>query len=350
MQIITGQITTGREPVEAVSQRSRTRLPDATDFARLGRAIRRVLIVAVLATYPLLSMAFTRLRNRIAEVGGAVATTIVLVATMTAFAAAVLLPESGRDERIAAAMAATPPVHADQPAMLRGATPDAPPVAIPVAITPEAAWLPVRKPLPLFNLEAPEVENSDLSYRVLTRGKNARRDSLTWLARAERPASTRPLVHLSIERHEGGAPTFRPFFPDLAGRAAEDNLAIERISPASEVATKFGGFEVAEAMLATEQGLRSCLLFRRIDASGLSIAGWYCGSAERAADRVSLGCFIDRLDLIGAGSDRDLKQLFARAERERSKGCASVRRPGRKMTWLDHEAPVPPLKLSGKGR
>jgi hypothetical protein len=313
--------------------------------ARAIQGLRRAAIIAIMAAYPLARTTLMSWRDRLAEIGAAAASTMFVVAILTALGAALLLPETGERERVARALVATPPVL-PSPETLRPVLPEAAPVALAV----EENWAAVRRPVTMFNLEAPDIEGADLAYRVMIRGKHARRDSLTWLARADRAGAVRPLVHLAIERHETGAPTFRPFFPDLAARMAEQGLSIDRMSALGEVATKFGAVELADAVLATEQGLRPCLLYRRIESFGLAIAGWYCGSAERPADRVSFTCFLDRLDLIGAGQDRALKQHFARAERERSKACAGARRPGRKLTWLDHEAPVPALKLSQRGR
>jgi hypothetical protein len=83
--------------------------------------------------------------------------------------------------------------------------------------------------------------------------------------------------------------------------------------------------------------------------AGLTLAGWACGVAQRPLDRVALACFLDRLDLVGAGRDAALRTVFAEAERARVP-CASSRQSGKRLTWLDHEAPVPGLKLSARTR
>ncbi len=83
--------------------------------------------------------------------------------------------------------------------------------------------------------------------------------------------------------------------------------------------------------------------------SGLTLVGWVCGAAQKPVDRVALACFIDRLDLVGGGRDAGLRKVFAEAERAR-RPCVSSRQSGKRLTWLDHEAPVPDLKLSARGR
>lgn len=232
-------------------------------------------------------------------------------------------------------------------ATLRTASEQAPAPDILATRTTES-WLPVKRPIALYNLEGPETEATDFSLRVAMLGQYARQDAMHWSARADRIGPmTRPAIHMVVERFELRPQTFRPFFADIASRAAMQGVAIDRMNPVSEIMTKFGVIEAADAMLATEQGQLGCLLFRRIDTIGFALAGWYCGSAQRPADRVSLACFIDRLDLVGAGQDHVLKKYFAAAERHR-KSCSAARQPGRRLTWLDHEAPMPALKLSAR--
>ena len=204
-----------------------------------------------------------------------------------------------------------------------------PMVASAKAAKAEDVWVPVKRPVLLYNLEAPDVEASSLVYRVAMRGKSARQDMLTWVSRGQAGAGKfKPAVHLVVERFEQTSPTFRPLYSDIANRAAEQGISIDRMTPPQEIQTKFGSGQVADAVLSTEQGPLGCLVFRQIDTIGLVFAGWYCGSAQRPADRVSLICFIDRLDLLGAGQDAALKKHFAGAERNR-KSCAGARQSGR---------------------
>ncbi len=114
-----------------------------------------------------------------------------------------------------------------------------------------------------------------------------------------------------------------------------------------DIRTKFGPMEAAELSLKQENALLPCLAFRRIDMAGVTIVGWLCGTPQRPVDRVAMSCFVDRLDLIGGGRDQNLRKFFAEAERSRQ-NCPSSRQPGRKMTWMDHESPVPALKLTAR--
>lgn len=274
--------------------------------------------------------------------------TIVLSLVFSAWFAALVLPE--RDVIVVASPAVSAVVTAAEPVEV--SRDDVPPLArapIPPP-QPREVWTPVRKPFQIYHLEALDIEQAELIHRAATQDKHSRQDRYLWLNSQIRPGSQqRPAVLLVVERYERGLPTMRPFFPDLAFRAAELDIVIERLQGSDEVQTKFGAMQVADAILESDKARLACLAFRRIDTAGLVIAGWYCGTQARPADRVSFTCFIDRLDLVGAGQDHTLRRIFAEAERQR-KACPTQRQPGRKVTWLDHEAPLPALKQSQRQR
>lgn len=272
----------------------------------------------------------------------ATALTIVLSMVTAAWMAATVLPE-----RTASVQAEAKP----EPDQAMPAPPPQQPARPDIAIAARNdTWQPVRKAFAVYNVEAPDIEQAELVHKVATRDRTTRQDSYLWTNSQPKPGSLqRPAIHLVIERFELGLPTTRPFFPDLALRASDLGVSFERLQQADEVMTKFGAMQVADAVLDSERARMPCLVFRRADANGFVLAGWYCGSAERPADRVSFVCFIDRIDLVGAGQDQYLRRLFAQAERQR-RACPSQRQPGRKVTWLDHEAPVPALKLSQRPR
>lgn len=262
----------------------------------------------------------------------------VLALVSAAMMAALILPERDHDQTASIA-----------PPRLEAAAMPAPipEPALQLASLEQADWQAVRRPVQLYHLEGPEVEGTDLSYQVSSRGRDARRDLMSWRPRDGREES-RPTVIISVERFEGSQPTQRPFFADMASRASEQHLALERLSEISELRTKFGPMQVAEGLLKRDDKTTGCTLFRRLDTGGLVIAGWYCAPAKRPLDRVALSCFLNRLDLVSAGRDQELKRHFAEAERQRG-ACVSARQSGRRITWLDHEAPMPALKLSAKG-
>lgn len=271
---------------------------------------------------------------------------VVVGVIVTAFAAALFMPERVEPVQPAEAAASAEP----GPVNVAERKEPAPPPFTPASLSATPAqWQPVRKPMAMYHLESPDMVGLEMNYRVSMRG-SSRQDSLIWAPRAEAPGETRrALAQIIIERHEGNQTTERPLFADLAARAAEQHLVIERMARPQEMRTKFGPMEAAEATIRQEGRALSCIGFRRIDMAGLTLVGWACGAAQRPVDRVALACFIDRLDLIGGGRDAGLRKVFADAERARSP-CSSSRQSGKRLTWLDHEAPVPGLKLSARGR
>lgn len=263
-----------------------------------------------------------------------------------AFVLALVMPE--RSEPVWPAEAATTPESA--PIVVAERIEPPPPAFVAASLSAAPApWQPLRKPMAMYHLESPDLAGLEMSYRVSMRGKS-RQDSLIWLPKEDAAAELRrALVQIVIERHEGSPTTERPLFADLASRAAEQHLVIERMARPQDIRTKFGPMEAAEATIRQDGKALSCIGFRRIDMSGFTLVGWACGAAQRPVDRVALGCFVDRLDLVGGGRDAGLRKLFAEAERARTP-CASARQSGKRLTWLDHEAPVPGLKLSARGR
>lgn len=271
-------------------------------------------------------------------------TAILVVLSLISVGAALFLPDF--DD---APVASEVPAVALQLAMIEAA-PLAPVSETPAEpVKPVESWVPVKRPISVYNLEAPEIEAANLVFKVAMRGKTARQDMMTWTPRGDRKNALRPQVHLVVERYEAYAPSPRPLYSEFAMRAADQGASIDRMNSPDQVPSKFGSLDVAEAVLSTDQGALQCLLFRRAEALGLVFSGWYCGTGQHPADRVSLTCFLDRLDLVSAGQDIELKRYFANAERNR-RSCAGARQSGRRLTWLDHEAPVPALKLSAKGR
>jgi hypothetical protein len=224
-------------------------------------------------------------------------------------------------------------------------SPAAPKAVLPLEPRP---WRPVRQPIALFHLDSLEVSDLASTYRVSQR-EQARQDTLIWQMQGESAdrEARRSAALLVVERHEGAMPTEKPLFADLAMRAAEHRLVLERMASPLDIRSKFGPMEAAEVTFRQETGLLSCLAFRRVDMAGITLVGWLCGTPQRPVDRVSASCFLDRLDLVAGGRDATLRIYFAEAERARQ-NCPSSRQPGRRATWMDHDTPIPSLKLSAR--
>ena len=118
-------------------------------------------------------------------------------------------------------------------------------------------------------------------------------------------------------------------FLEAARRAAEAGFAVTRSSVPVPMATKFGPAETADILLSADGSEHACVAWRIIgEDAQLRLAGWQCGAAGKAIDRLTLACALDRLDLVGAGDDPALKAYFSRAERNRLPQCGSRNGPG----------------------
>lgn len=225
--------------------------------------------------------------------------------------------------------------------------------ALQPAIAPETirqeppAWRAVTRPFPMFALQAPEFAALSADYAVFQRGGD-RRDELLWRMDGE----SAPVIGLQAQmiavsqNAAAEAGTVDTLFTTAARSLAPYGLSIQRLGPVALVDTKFGPVEAADARLVDDGGvLRACLVFRRQGEDLPQIAGWYCAAADRVADRIGLQCWVDRLDLLGAGENLALKKAFAQAERRR-KTCPIGRAAGRKATWLDADSGKPPLKTT----
>lgn len=140
------------------------------------------------------------------------------------------------------------------------------------------------------------------------------------------------------------------FFVDLSRHAAESGYSIMRSAQATPVASKFGALESADMLVSDGETSRNCLAFRHVaDGFGFSFRGWLCGTPRRAADRQQLTCLIERVTLLAAGDDRQLRAHFSKAELQRQPQCLQpkLQAAGRKTSWLDPDQNLPALRRSG---
>lgn len=213
---------------------------------------------------------------------------------------------------------------------------------------PPPAWVDIVKPLPLFDLLAPELAKSPLVYtaRRLTQG-GGRQDSLTFGTLAS-PA------YLRLTLYRVGAETapVLPLGAALNTAATQAGLSLVAIGLPSEMATRFGPMQIAELRLADADAPGSatgvpCLGFRGLALSGgFRMSGFACGSESLPMARPTLACLIDRLDLNAAGDDQALSGFFAATELNRNPACAGtdLRPTAAHANWLDRNDAPPPLQ------
>ena len=219
----------------------------------------------------------------------------------------------------------------------------------PQAATPPPAsayWSEVNRPLALYDLSNTEFGANPRLEAKRHRTGGGRVDTLIFGQLAE---PKKPWLRLSLYRIGGEEPEQPTFFVEMARRAAESRLAIVRSDVPDAMPTRFGDVETADLTLETPAGRKSCVGFRfGADREDFRMSGIACGTAERPVDRAILYCTIDRLDLLGAGSDPAVRTFFAGAEAGRGKGCVQSRltAAAAQTNWLDAGGKQPPLRAT----
>jgi hypothetical protein len=176
------------------------------------------------------------------------------------------------------------------------------------------AWIDIPRPFRLFALNSPEWGRAPASYTAERhRDGGGRRDHLTFGAFG----ADRPWLHLTLYRAGSEDADPRPFFVDIARRAAPSGLAVARMSLPKALPTRFGTFDVAEFTLAGASGASGpstrCLGFRLADGQVLQIGGFTCGPPGAPIERSRLACTLERIDLVSAGDDKQLRGFFTGA-------------------------------------
>lgn len=204
-------------------------------------------------------------------------------------------------------------------------------------------WVAVPRPIAQFGLQSPELDRQQPTYEVRQSANGTREDVLAFGGFTE----TKPhlLMRVLTGRVEGELS--QPFVIALVRQAALRGMSVQRSGTPTMIETKFGPVETADATLSDGAASRACIGFRHEGvAAEVSFSGWWCGTAQRPADRQQLICLVDRLDLLSAGDDRTLRATFARTELNRQQACLPPRlsNTGRKTSWLDADGRAPPLK------
>lgn len=203
-------------------------------------------------------------------------------------------------------------------------------------------WSPVVRPIAMFNLDAPEFSRERPAYAARS-GAGAREDLLSF---GSFPQMTAHLVLALRTGRLDDAPAL-PFTVAIAREAAAAALSMTRSSLPVTIETRFGPLESADVVLGDGRETRGCIAFRSAGpAEGFALRGWWC-AAGKPTDRRQLSCLIERLDLVNAAGDQDLRTAFAASELRRNPACerAHLSAAGRKSSWLDTDASAPALKV-----
>jgi len=244
------------------------------------------------------------------------------------------LGAAGAVATLAAALNLTsaPATTAHVDPVIVGSVPEAPRVPA------TAAWRMIPKPIELIALQAPQFSRHAPLYLARKSERGDREDALAF----EPGQPDSPEARIALRRP--AAPQHQPsLFIDMTRAQAERGVAVTRAGAPGRLATKFGDLEVADMTFQDHQGRsQSCLAFRTD--GPIALSGWYCGAQGAAVERPELACFVDRLALIKAGEDKDLRVFFSEAE-QRRRPCPTARvSTGRRPTWLDSDGKAPAMR------
>jgi hypothetical protein len=200
--------------------------------------------------------------------------------------------------------------------------PEAPPngpVAAPRVVKP--AWVEIQKPFRLFALNAPDWGRDPVYTAERHRDGGGRRDHLTLGS-----FGTRTWLQVTLYRPGGEEADPTPFFADMARRAAPAALAVARMGQPKSLPTRLGSFDVADFTLSGTGSApgqsTACLGFRSADRRTLEIGGFACGTPGNPIDRDRLACTLDRIDLVSAGDDTELRAFFTGAAGQIGAACS----------------------------
>jgi hypothetical protein len=181
--------------------------------------------------------------------------------------------------------------------------------------SPKDGWSLAARPVPAFAVSQFVFPGKTEIYEIFRHPEGGRKDVFRW-----RGSGGTPVAELEIYRPGGEI--------DQAGPAVGRELEAAGI-----IDSKFGTISLFRQAGGTEAA-RSCLGFsRRVDESGLQLAGWSCLGEDLPTRRIAIACMLNRLVLLAAGNDTKLAQTFVHAEARRS-DCTASGAPTVSADWL----------------
>jgi hypothetical protein len=189
----------------------------------------------------------------------------------------------------------------------------------------KADWSGADRSYPAFAVSQLDPSEKSVTYTILRHPEGGRKDILRWTDRSEKPAA-----ELEIYRFGGENDPTQARGADIAARMGLLN-ALE-LEAAGVIESKFG--TVALLREAGAKDAAACLgFFKSIDDPGIRISGFSCRGDSLPARRAAVGCMLNRLILLTAGSEPKMAELFARAELRRT-DCAAQGTSGASLDWV----------------
>jgi len=175
-------------------------------------------------------------------------------------------------------------------------------------------WIEIERPFPAFALSIPEAADVPAGYAIRRHVEGYGRKDILTLGDSD---STAPYLRVEIYRPGSEIRRFAdPQTEIISSAAALGPIEVNRIE--ETLASKFGPLTIFS--FANSAGTqRSCLGFvRAYRDPRLQLSGWFCQGGSEMIAQSTLGCALDRLTLLAAGSEPKVGALFAQAELRRS--------------------------------
>jgi hypothetical protein len=189
----------------------------------------------------------------------------------------------------------------------------------------KADWSVADRSYPAFAVSRLDPSEKSVTYTILRHPEGGRRDIFRWTDRSEKPAAELEIYRFGGENDPTQAPG-----ADMPARMGLPN-ALE-LEAAGVIESKFG--TVALLRQAGAKDATACLgFFKSIDDPGLRISGFSCQGDSLPGRRAAVGCMLDRLILLTAGSEPKLAELFAQAELRRT-SCTAQGTSGASVDWV----------------
>ena len=206
---------------------------------------------------------------------------------------------------------------------------------------PSGAWSDVSHPFELYMIASPDLAEPTSYIAQRNRG-GGRRDTITF----GDPTADAQYLRMTFYRAGSEKAVVPSFWVEMARRAADGALSVERTAVPDHLKTRFGNFETGDILVSSGTASRACVGYRMaVQDPDFRISGFACGPRAQPVDRRALSCLIDRIDLVAAGDDKALSLFFARAEIDRQAECFAGR-GGKLANWLAPQAGAPALRAT----
>jgi hypothetical protein len=191
----------------------------------------------------------------------------------------------------------------------------------------KSAWSTAARGYPAFTVSQFDLSGKTETYEIFRHPGGGRKDVLRWAAQGERPIAELEIYRPGRELSLSGPP-----IADIAGRMDPDGM--RELQAAGVIDSKFGAVTLL-GLTDRDGRARPCLGFiRGFDQPSLRISGWSCQGDTLPARRAAIGCVLDRLILLTAGSDPKLAELFAHAELKRGNCGPASAAPATSANWV----------------